>query len=82
MAVLAQILSLVTLVCGIFILINAFKQSVGIGFCCLCIPFVIIWFAFARFKHEKKTLIVAGFLGSWILSLILMMASGTFPGMS
>ncbi len=81
MATLGMVFSLVSFVLAIIILISAFKQSVGIGFACLCIPFVIFWFAFARFEHEKKNMIVWGMIGSWILGIALSVAGGAaMPG--
>lgn len=69
MQLLGSLLSLVALVCSIIILIHAFKASIGQGLLCLCIPFYILYYAFARFQHEKKNLIlivwlVCGVLGS------------------
>ena len=68
--ILGLLFSLVMLACFIIILIHAFKSSVGMGFACLCIPFVILWYAFAKFEHEKKGLIIGCWLGSWVLSIV------------
>ena len=65
--ILAGLLNLVGLVCSIIILIHAFKASVGQGFLCLCIPFYVLYYAFARFEHPKKNLIIGVWLGSFIL---------------
>ena len=69
------ILSFVFLLAGfvgwIIIMIAAFKESAGQGLLCLCIPFYIFYFAFAKFENEKKGLIIAIFLGGYIIGMIL-----------
>ena len=67
MMILGGLLYLVSLVCGIIILIAAFKESVAQGFLSLCIPLYILYFAFAKFEHEKKTIILAAWLGSAVV---------------
>ena len=71
MEFLAILLYLVALVCSIIILIHAFKASVGQGFLCLCIPFYILYYAFARFEHPKKNLILVAWLVCGILGGVL-----------
>lgn len=66
-----MVLSLVGLAAAIIVLIHAFQASVGQGLLCLCVPFYIIYYVFARFEHEKKNLIIAALLGSWILAILL-----------
>lgn len=78
MQILVIILYLAALACSILILIHAFKASVGQGFLSLCIPFYILYYAFARFEHEKKNLIIAVWLGAGILSGILGAMSGGY----
>ena len=68
---LGAIFALVGLVCNIIILIHAFKQSVGQGFMCLCIPCYILYYMFTKFEHEKKGLIIGGALGGNILGNVL-----------
>jgi len=67
MEMLAGLLNLVGLICSIIILIHAFKASVGQGFLCLCIPFYVLYYAFARFEHPKKNLILIVWLASFIV---------------
>lgn len=67
MVALAGLLNLVGFVCALIILIHAFKASVGQGFLCLCIPFYILYYAFARFDHPKKNLIIT----VWLVCLVL-----------
>ncbi len=78
MQILLIVLYLAAFACGILILIHAFKASVGQGFLCLCIPFYVIYYAFARFEHEKKNLIIAVWLGACILAGILGATTGGY----
>lgn len=80
MQILLTILYLAALACSIIILIHAFKASVGQGFLCLCIPFYILYYAFARFEHEKKNLILGVWLGAWVLSIVIGFATGAYSG--
>jgi hypothetical protein len=67
----AGVLGLVSLVCGIIILIGAFKESLAQGLLSLLVPFYILYYAFARFQHPKKGLVVGGWLGAAILAGVL-----------
>ena len=78
MQILLYILYLAAFACSIIILIHAFKASVGQGFLCLCIPFYILYYAFARFEHEKKNLILGVWIGAWVLSIILGVMTGAY----
>ncbi|MAG57686.1 MAG: hypothetical protein CMJ83_15455 [Planctomycetes bacterium] len=80
MLILGYLFSLGTLVFWIILLIEAFKQSVGLGFACLCIPFVIIWFGLTKSENPKKNLLVGGYVGCWILSMICNFAGGGMGG--
>jgi len=72
---LGAVASLAGLVGSIIILISAFKESVGQGFLCLCVPFYILYYAFAKFQHEKKNMVLAAWLGGGILGQVLQMAA-------
>ncbi len=78
MQILLWVFYLAAFACSIIILIHAFKASVGQGFLCLCIPFYILYYAFARFEHEKKNLILGIWLGGCILSIIIGMMTGAY----
>ena len=67
MAVVAGLLYLVSIVISIMILIHAFQASVGQGFLCLCVPFYVLYYAFAKFQHPKKNVLLAAWLGCGIL---------------
>lgn len=62
--------SIISLVCSIFILIHAFKKSVGTGFMVLCIPFYILYYMFSVFEHEKKQLIIGGWFVGFVLNVL------------
>ena len=68
--------SLSSFVCGIIILIAAFQEDVTQGLLSLCVPFYILYFAFARYKSDKKGLIIAIWLGGGIIGGILQSLGG------
>ncbi len=74
--VLGVLVLLLGTVCAIVILVHAFKESIAQGFLSLCVPFYVLYYAFARFKSKKKGLVLAGWLGGFILSAILFFAAG------
>jgi hypothetical protein len=77
MIALAGLCGLVSFVCAIIILIHAFtKGGVLQGFLCLCIPFYILYYAFAKFEHEKKNLILGVWLGAVVLEIVFLMMGG------
>jgi hypothetical protein len=67
---LGSLCSLVSLVGSIIILINAFKESAGQGIMCLCIPFYIFYYAFAKFQHEKKNMVLGAWLGGIVANML------------
>ena len=79
-AIIGLVCSLVSLVCAVIILIDAFKAEVLQGILCLCVPFYILYYAFAKFEHEKKGLIIAGWLGCAILNGVLQVAAAAAAG--
>lgn len=70
---LAVVLAIASLICYIIILVDAFQQEVMQGILCFCCAPYMLYYAIARFNHEKKGLILAVWLGSSILSAILQM---------
>jgi hypothetical protein len=69
---LGLVFNLVALVCAIIVLIHAFKNGGALqGILCLCVPFYIIYYMFAKFEHEKKNLIIGGYFGGIILAVVL-----------
>lgn len=79
---------LVGFVFWVIIIINAFKTDTTQGILCLCVPFYILYWGFAKFTHPKKGMIMGGFLGGYILGAILygvsasMMASAAVDQMN
>jgi hypothetical protein len=58
-------------------LIHAFtKGGVLQGFLSLCVPFYILYYAFAKFEHPKKNLILGVWLGAIVLELIFLSLGG------
>src|SRR5688500_3362741 len=62
---------LVGFIFWIIIIIHAVKTDTTQGILCLCVPFYILYWAFAKFTHPKKTMIIAGFLGGYVLGAVL-----------
>jgi len=73
--ILGGLFSLVGFIGWLIIIIHAFKTSVGQGFLSLCVPFYILYYAFAKFQHSKKGLIIALFLGGYIIGGVLYQVS-------
>ena len=70
--ILATVLSLGSFVCGIIILIDAFKNAVWKGIVCLVTcGLYMLYYAFAEFNHDKKWAIVGGWIGCGVLSGVL-----------
>lgn len=76
LAIIGLVCVLVSAVCGLIILIGAFQEDVTQGLLCLCVPFYILYFAFARYENEKKGLIIAIWLGGAIIGNILQIVGG------
>ena len=78
MQIIGLVFNLVAFVCAIIMLIHAFKNhGVVQGLLCLCVPFYIVYYGFTKFEHDKKNLIVWGYIGGIVLSIAF-----TFMGMS
>lgn len=73
MMILVMLCGLVGLGCTIFILIHAFsKGGIVQGLLSLFIPFYIFYYAFARFDHEKRGMVLAVWFGAIILQVVFM----------
>ena len=76
LSILSMLFGLASLVCGIIILIHAFtKGGVVQGLLCLCVPFYVLYYAFTKFEHEKKNLILAVWLGAIVIQAVLVLMS-------
>ncbi|MFN7971583.1 MAG: hypothetical protein U0166_04425 [Acidobacteriota bacterium] len=59
------------LVCWGIITMHAFKNNTAQGYLCLC-PLFVLYYMLAEFEHEKKGLIIAGFVGGFIVGRFLL----------
>ncbi len=57
--------------CFVLVLVHAFKRSVGTGFMVLCIPFYQVLYGFSQFEHARKGLVLAGWLGGFVVGVVL-----------
>ena len=57
--------------CFAFVVRHAFGRSPGTGFMVLLIPIVSIVYGFTQFEHRKKGLILAGWLGGFLVGVVL-----------
>lgn len=73
---LTALLALLSVVAWLFVIIHAFQRSVGTGFLVLCIPLYLLWYAFSQFEHRQKGAILAVWLGSGMLAVILYSSIG------
>ena len=67
---LAALFGVITLVCAVFLLIHAFRRSLGTGMMVLLVPCYMLVYAFSQFEHPRKNLILAGFFGSSVLAAV------------
>ena len=65
------VLALISFAASLFILVHAFRRSVGTGVMVLLIPGFIVFYAFAQFEHRYKGIIVATWLGAFVLGALL-----------
>ena len=76
MLALAALLSIVSLVCGIIILIDAFKNAVWKGIVCLVTCGIyMLYYAIVEFQNDKKWTIVGAWIGCSVLSSVLRIMS-------
>lgn len=65
------VLILLAVGCFVPVLVHAFSRSVGTGFMVLCIPVYTLYYGFSQFDHRRKGLILAGWLGAFVLGVVL-----------
>ena len=70
LAILAFPFYLISLVCSIIVLIDAFKNAVWKGIVGLLCGLYLLYYAFVEFQHPKKTLIICGMLLGSILGAV------------
>ena len=67
---LAALFGLITFVCAFFLLVHAFRRSLGTGMMVLLVPCYMLVYAFSQFEHPRKNLILAGFFGGTVLAAV------------
>jgi hypothetical protein len=70
---LAVLFGLVSFVCSLIILIEAFKDEAWKGILFLVCGFYGLYYMFAEFQHEKKVLIIIGTIGGGVIASVLQM---------
>jgi len=76
LAILAIPLLLVSVVCSIIVLIDAFQNEVWKGLLFFFCSLYALYYTFVEFDSDKKVLILAGIFGGSILGWTLLGASG------
>ena len=61
----------VGLICSTFVIVHAFRRSVGTGVMVLFVPFYVVYYAFSQFEHRSKGLLLAGWLGCLIPGVVM-----------
>lgn len=61
----------VSAVTSVFILVHAFRRSIGTGVITLFVPGYVVYYAFSQFEHARKGPIVALWLGLGVLGALL-----------
>jgi len=64
-------LNFIAVVCFAFVLVHAFQRSVGTGFMVLCIPIYNVVYGFTQFEHRYKGAILAGWIGGFVVGVLL-----------
>ena len=69
------LLGLLSTICGIIVLIAAFQDGIVEGLLCLFIPFYIFYNGGWIFNHEKRALILTGWLGPVFVCIVIQVIS-------
>ncbi len=70
LSVLGLLLIFVSVLCFALVLVHAFQRSVGTGFMVLCLPVYTLYYGFSQFDHRRKGLVLAGWLGAFVLGIV------------
>jgi benzodiazapine receptor len=70
LTVLGMVLILVSVLSFTVVLIHAFQRSLGTGVMVLFLPVYTIYYGFSQFEHRRKGLVLAGWLGSFVLGVV------------
>jgi translocator protein len=71
LSVVAVALTALGFACSLFVIVHAFRRSLGTGCMVLFVPCYVVYYAFTQFEHPRKGPIVSGFLGCLILGGVL-----------
>ena len=71
LSLLALAFTVIGFACSIFVIVHAFRRSLGTGFMVLCVPCYSVYYAFTQFEHPRKGMIIAGYLGCLSLGGVL-----------
>ncbi|MFT3713293.1 MAG: hypothetical protein QM817_37030 [Archangium sp.] len=74
---LGLLLTFLSVPCFAIILVHAFSRSVGSGFMVLCLPLYCLYYGFSQFEHRRKGLVLAGWLGFFVLGVTLRMVGAS-----
>jgi hypothetical protein len=64
------LLIFVSVLCYALVLVHAFGRSVGTGFMVLCLPIYTLYYGFSQFEHRNKGLVLAGWLGAFVVGVV------------
>lgn len=70
-------MQLLAVCCFATVLVDAFRRGLAMGTAVLLLPPYSVYFAFARFEHRRRALVLAGWLGGWVLAVVLRVAGST-----
>lgn len=79
LAVAGLTLQLVAVVAFVPVLVHAFQRSVGTGVMVLCLPVYTLYYGFSQFEHRRKGLVLAGWLGAFVLGVVLRVVGFSQP---
>lgn len=64
------LLIFLSVLCFALVLVHAFQRSVGTGFMVLLLPVYSLYYGFSQFDHRRKGLVLAGWLGAFVLGVV------------
>jgi hypothetical protein len=82
LSVAGLLLIFVSVLCYALVLIHAFQRSVGTGFMVLCLPVYTLYYGFSQFDHRRKGLVLAGWLGAFVLGVVFRVVGVTLSAQS
>ena len=74
-AIVGQLLILLSVCCFALVLLHAFGRSVGTGLWVLCVPVFNVLYGFTQFEHRYKGLVLAGWVGGFLIGVTLRLLS-------